>query len=66
MASTMCSVPSTSGSPVALRSMLGPSALITASAPVTARSMAAASVISPVTTVTSCPQVLGTLPGVRT
>jgi hypothetical protein len=38
----------------------------TASAPVTARSMAAASVISPVTTVTSCPQGLGTLPGVRT
>ena len=63
MASTMSWVPSTSGIPVALRSMLGPSALTTASAPATARSMAAASVISPVTTLTSCPQLAGTLPG---
>src|SRR5215210_557126 len=55
MAATMWLVPSTRGSPVALRSMLGPRALTTASAPATARSMAAASVISPVTTVTSCP-----------
>src|SRR5829696_4072397 len=65
MASTMCWVPSTRGSPVALRSMLGPRALTTASAPATARSIAAASVISPTSTRTP-PHVAGTLPGFRT
>lgn len=46
----MLAVPSIDGSPIALRSKLGPSALTTASTPGTAVSIAAASDICPVTT----------------
>src|SRR3954451_5744392 len=61
----MLRVASTSGSPVALRSMLGPRALTTASAPCTAWSTAPASLSSPVTTVTVSSQLAGILPGLR-
>src|SRR3954451_16865029 len=61
----MLRVASTSGSPVALRSRLGPRALTTASAPCTAWSTAPASLSSPVTTVTVSSQLAGILPGLR-
>jgi hypothetical protein len=66
IASVIRRVPSTRGVPVALRSMLGPSAEMTAFAPVTAVSIAASSVVSPTIRRRFCGQVFGTLPGLRT